>query len=241
MSRVTLRVRFCGELNDFLKPARRDREFEYGAGASDTVKHIIESLGVPHPEIGRIEVNGQTVSWSSQTADGDAIAVFPHATPIILTDRRFVLDGHLGRLAAYMRMLGFDCWYERFADDDMLATIASKEARVLLTRDVGLLKRREIERAYCVRHDLPHDQLREVSRRFALHPHFRPFQRCMDCNGQLRAVSKDEVIDHLPPHTRETKNDFSRCLNCGKVYWRGSHHARMLEWIEELEKQPNIS
>ena len=108
------------------------------------------------------------------------------------------------------------------------------ERRFLLTRDVGLLKRREVEAGYCVRSDQPHEQLREVSSRFALHPQFTPFRRCMDCNGHLCCVSKEEVIDLLPPHTRETKTEFSRCQECGKVFWRGSHHARMVGWIEEL-------
>jgi uncharacterized protein with PIN domain len=131
-------------------------------------------------------------------------------------------------------MLGFDTWYERLADDARLAAVSSGEHRMLLTRDVGLLKRREIEEGYCVRSDKPHDQLREVSQRFGLHSQFAPFQRCMECNGKLYPVSKAEVDAQLPPHTRETKHEFSRCPDCGKVFWRGSHYARMLGWIEEL-------
>jgi len=226
--------RFHGELNDFLAPGRRDVEFEHIAGATDTIKHVIESLGVPHTEIGRVAVNGETRSVSEQLSPGDRIDIFPHAPPVHLKSYRFVVDGHLGRLAAYLRMLGFDTWYERFADDAQLAAISSSEQRVLLTRDVGLLKRREIEEGYCVRSDKPHEQLREISYRFALYPQFAPFQRCMNCNGPLVPVSKAEVDAVLPPHTRETKNEFSRCPACGKVYWRGSHYARMLGWIEDL-------
>lgn len=229
-----VRFRFHGELNDFLKPARRNTDFDHLAGPTDTVKHVVESLGVPHTEFDRVAVNGQTVSSSGQLACGDYIEVFPYAEPVFLADPRFVLDGHLGRLAAYLRMLGFDTWYDRFADDGVLAGVSNSEHRFLLTRDVGLLKRREVEGGYCVRSDKPHDQLREVSRRFALHARFSPFRRCMDCNGLLYSVSKDEVADLLPPHTRETKSDFSRCSLCGKVFWRGSHHARMLGWIEQL-------
>ena len=160
--------------------------------------------------------------------------VFPPAIPVLLEHPRFVLDGHLGRLAAYLRMLGFDTWYDRWADDTQLAAVSSGEERFLLTRDVGLLKRREVRQGYCVRFHKPHDQLREISRRFALHSQFMPFRRCMDCNGPLCPVPKEEVADQLPPHTRETKNEFSRCQNCGKVFWRGSHYARMLGWIEKL-------
>ena len=171
-----------------------------------------------------------------QLSEGDRLDVFPHATPVVLDDARFVVDGHLGRLAAYLRMLGFDTWYDRYADDALLASIAASEHRLLLTRDAGLLKRREVERGYFVRNDKPPDQLREIVRRFALHSLIAPFQRCMDWNGALRLVAKQEVAHLLPPHTRETKDDFSRCSQCGKIYWRGSHHARMLGWIEDLKQ-----
>jgi uncharacterized protein len=231
---VQVRFWFHGELNDFLTPPRRNIEFEHAVGTTDTVKHVIESLGVPHTEIERVTVNGQVLPSSGRLAAGDRVHVFPHPTPVLLEHFRFVVDGHLGRLAAYLRMLGFDTWYDRFADDGLLATVAGGERRFLLTRDVGLLKRRQVESGYCVRSDQPHDQLREVSRRFALRSQFTPFRRCMDCNGHLCSVSKERVADLLPPHTRETKNEFSRCLNCGKVFWRGSHYARMLGWIQDL-------
>lgn len=226
--------RFYGELNNFLKPPKRGIEFEHVAGETDTIKHVVESLGVPHTEIGRITVDGAAVLSSQRLADGDRVDVFPHPEPVFLENPQFVVDGHLGRLAAYLRMLGFDTWYDRFADDIHLAKIASGERRFLLTRDAGLLKRREVDAGYFVRCDKPHDQLREITQRFALRSHFAPFCRCMDCNGLLCSVSKKEVADLLPPHTRETKNEFSRCSGCGKVFWRGSHYARMLGWIEDL-------
>jgi uncharacterized protein with PIN domain len=227
--------RFNGELNDFLSPARRNTEFQHAAGPTDTIKHVVESLGVPHTEFGRVTVNGETRESCSQLAEGDRVQVFPHSEPVALKDPRFVLDGHLGRLAAYLRMLGFDTWYDRFADDVQLAAVSNTEKRVLLTRDVGLLKRREVKRGYCVRSHRPHDQLREVSRRFALPSHFAPFCRCMACNAELSATPKEEVADLLPPHTRETKHEFSRCPGCAKIFWRGSHYARMVGWIEDLE------
>ncbi len=226
--------RFEGELNDFLAPGRRNVEFEHTAGTTDTVKHLIESLGVPHTEVERVEVNGKAIPETQPIADGDHVQVFPHELPVLLKAARFVVDGHLGRLAAYLRMLGFDTWYDRFADDVLLAGVASGEGRFLLTRDVGLLKRRGVEQGYCVRADKPHDQLREIAGRFALQSQFTPFSRCMDCNGALVLVKKEDIADLLPPHTRETKTEFSRCLNCGKIFWRGSHHARMLGWIEDL-------
>ena len=234
MSPVCVRFRFAEELRVFLKPGYRRAEFEYQVGPTDTVKHSVESLGVPHTEIGEFLINSLAAPASAQLSAGDTVDVLPHSEPILLDDPRFVADGHLGRLAAYLRMLGFDCWYQRSADDVLLAGIASGEGRLLLTRDVGLLKRREVDRGYCVRSDKPHDQLREVANRFALEHRINPFQRCMECNGRLFPVTKDAVAELLPPHTRETKDIFSRCADCGKVFWRGSHHARMLKWIEDL-------
>lgn len=234
-----VRFRFHDELNDFLALPRRNIEFEHLTGATDTIKHVIESLGVPHTEIGLITVNGDIVPSSNRLAEGNHVHVYAHTTPIILEHPQLVVDGHLGRLAAYLRMLGFDTWYDRYAHDELLAAIASGEQRFLLTRDVGLLKRREVQAGYCVRSDKPQEQLREVSDRFALHSRFMPFRRCMDCNGRLCLISKEAVIDLLPPHTRETKTEFSRCLQCGKVYWRGSHHARMLGWIQDLTASSN--
>jgi uncharacterized protein with PIN domain len=116
-----------------------------------------------------------------------------------------------------------------------LASISSREDRILLTRDVGLLKRKEVVQGRFVRSDKPHDQLRAVVTGFGLLGRIAPFTRCMECNGVLVSATKDEVLESLPPHTRATKNEFSRCPECGKVYWRGSHHARMLEWIRDLD------
>ncbi len=233
--------RFHGELNDFLPAEKREAEFETRAGVTDTVKHLIESLGVPHTEVAQVTVNKRAVALSQQLAPGDHVEVFPYTEPVHAENIRFVLDGHLGRLAAYLRMLGFDTWYDRFADDPQLASIASTEERILLTRDVGLLKRREVQMGYCVRSQKPHEQLREVARRFALQPHFNPFQRCMECNASLDPVSKAEVSHLLPPHTRETQTAFSRCRGCHRIFWRGSHHARMLGWIEDLGAHANTN
>ena len=224
-------VRFDGELNDFLPPDRKHAEFAYAPGATDTIKHIVESLGVPHTEVARFEADGSVVPGSWQPTGGERVLVFPHT---VQDGLRFVLDGHLGRLAGYLRMLGFDVWYDPFADDVLLASIASREARVLLTRDVGLLKRREVEQGYWIRSHQPREQVREVVRRFALTRQFAPFHRCIACNGLLRSVPKAEIADLVPPYIKETKEEFSRCSECQKIYWRGTHYARMLEFINVL-------
>ena len=238
---IRVLFRFHDGLKDLLAPARRHGEFEHPAGTTDTAKHVIESLGVPHTEIGRIEVNGTAAELSRALHEGDRVDIYPPAQAEPISEPRFVLDSHLGRLAAYLRMLGFDVWYRTLADDVELASVCAAESRILLTRDVGLLKRKEVDRGYLLRSDRPHDQLREIASRYLLRPHIAPFSRCMTCNSLLRVVSKESVLDELPPHTRATKNEFSRCEGCGNVYWKGSHHAKMQQWIEDLISPPATS
>jgi hypothetical protein len=144
-----VRLRFERELNDFLPLDKRFVSFEHTAGTKDTLKHVIESLSVPHTEIREVAMNGHTGDLSKPLADGDDIQVSPHRVPILLHEApAFAVDGDLGRLTAYLRMLGFDAWYERLADDPQLAAISHQEHRILLTRDVGLLKRREVQCGY---------------------------------------------------------------------------------------------
>ena len=226
--------RVAEELHRFLKPAMRTPSFRKAVGPTDTIKHTVESLGIPHTEVGEYRIDGHVVDDTAVITSGEVVEVRPPSGPVHVKDPRFVLDGHLGRLAAYLRMLGFDCWYARVADDQQLARVAASEDRILLTRDVGLLKRREIQRGYCPRSDQPNLQLREVVGRYALADRIRPFQRCMECNGELLPVPKDEVAALVPPHTRATKDVFSRCAECRKIYWRGSHYERMTSWIRDL-------
>jgi uncharacterized protein with PIN domain len=134
-------------------------------------------------------------------------------------------------------MLGFDVWYKRLADDVELAAVSGEQSRILLTRDVDLLKRSKVVRGFYMHSDRPHEQLRDVVRRFDLLDSIRPFSRCMHCNGLLERVAKEMVEDRLPPHTRATKHEFSVCAECGKVYWKGSHHERMLGWINDLRTE----
>jgi uncharacterized protein with PIN domain len=248
----TVWFRFYAELNDFLEPERRYLPFEHRVPTTDTVKHVIESLGVPHTEVDLILVNGTSVPFSQPLEEGDRVSVYPvfesldvrkleRLRPEPLRDLRFVLDGHLGRLAAYLRMLGFDTSYAVNAADPELARISAEENRVLLTRDVGLLKRSAVTRGYYVRSTNPLRQLSEVVQRFDLLASVKAFTRCLQCNALLEPVEKDAVAHRLPPRTRELYDDFRICGACGKIYWKGSHHRRMLSWIHALGAGPQAS
>jgi uncharacterized protein len=146
----------------------------------------------------------------------------------------FIADVHLGRLAAYLRLAGFDTAYDPPWDDAVLARRSAEEGRILLTRDRGLLKRSIVTQGYFVENTQPREQLAELAERFQLRPLMRPFTRCARCNTLLRPAAKAEVLDRLQPRTRALHDEFLECPSCRRVYWRGSHHARIAGWFARL-------
>jgi uncharacterized protein with PIN domain len=240
-------LRFYAELNDFLPPDRRMVSFPYDFFVAMPVREAIEAAGVPHTEVDLILVNGRSVDFSHVIEDGDRISVYPvfesmDITPVLrvrprpLRQPRFVLDVHLGRLAAYLRMMGFDALYRNDYSDERLAGVSGSEDRILLTRDVGLLKRAVVTRGYYVRETSPRRQLEEVLRRFDLLRLAEPFSRCMACNNPLRALEKERAQGLLPQRIFQTHTEFLRCESCGRVFWKGSHYERMLKLIRELTR-----
>jgi uncharacterized protein with PIN domain len=243
MARV--RLRFYEELNDFLAPALRKVTFTHVFDRRASVKDMIESFGVPHTEVDIILVNGHSVDFSYRVQDGDCISIYPvfesldisplvRLRPAPLRSPAFVLDTNLGRLARYLRLLGFDCLYENDYEDRDVALLADREQRIVLTRDRALLQRKLITRGYFVREVRPRLQVKEVLARFDLYRLVAPFTRCVRCNGKLQSVDKQTIEHQLEPKTRKYFDIFRQCTRCGQIYWQGSHHARSLRLIEEL-------
>jgi uncharacterized protein with PIN domain len=243
--------RFYAELSDFLPPVKRQIAFAHYFEGRVSIKHLIEALGVPHPEVDLILVNGQSVDFSYLVQDGDRVSVFPvfesiDITPLVrvrpqpLREPRFVLDTHLGRLAAYLRMLGFDTIYRNDCADEELAQISSQEGRILLTRDRGLLKRGAVTHGYCVRETASRRQLVEVLRRFDLFSAVTPFTRCIRCNGSLEPVSKEAISHRLRPKTRQYYDEFRICSGCDQVYWKGSHYERMQLLVGQILQRRDV-
>jgi len=224
---VQASFRFFGELNDFLPRERRERTFATPCARAATSKHMIEALGVPHTEVGSILVNGAAAGLERLLEEGDALEVHPqraHAAPGV----RFIADAHLGGLARLLRMAGFDTLYENDYRDEEIVAIAAREGRTVLTRDRELLKRREVEQG-CYLHTIrPEAQLRELFERLGLAALARPFSLCLHCNLPLRAVPKAAVLERLPESVRLSHEEFTACDRCGGVFWKGSHHKRML-------------
>lgn len=228
---------FHDELNDFLPPYQRGIPITLRFNDDQSVKHLIESLGVPHTEIGAILVNGRQVESGALLHDGDRVDVYPVAQGHINENNiapRFVVDNHLGQLARYLRMLGFDALYRNDYQDEELARISSLENRTLLTRDRRLLMRNMVQNGYWVRHKIPRQQLVEVLKRFQLCAQVAPFKRCLRCNGLLRPVSKEAVLHRLEPLTKKYFDQFRICPECEQVYWQGSHYERMVGFIEQV-------
>lgn len=243
--------RFYEELNDFLPPERRKADFDYTFERRASIKDVIEALGVPHTEVELILVNGVSVDFDYILADGDRVSVYPvfesldvmplvRLRPAPLRTPRFVLDTHLGTLARYLRLLGFDALYRNDYNDDELAQTSATGHRILLTRDRDLLKRKIVTHGIFVRSDQPRLQLADICRRLDLYESFKPFSRCARCNGLLKPVEKSEVIDRLEPKTKLYYDRFLRCTNCGQVYWKGSHFERMEKLIAQIRGDANL-
>jgi uncharacterized protein len=223
---------FLGRLNDFLPRDQRNQVISVEFRGRQTIKHLAESLGVPHPEIGQVMVNGQERMLDTVTEDGDQVTLHPISNGL-LVQPRFLLDGHLGRLAAYLRMLGFDCLYENDYNDEELAGLAHEEGRILLSRDRRLLMRKIVSFGYCLRALDPLKQLSEVIEHFELKKRIVPFHRCLRCNHPLEPVTKEAILDRLEPLTRLYFDEFQICPACNQIYWKGSHFERMTRLIEK--------
>jgi uncharacterized protein with PIN domain len=227
---------FINELNDFLPHYRKNIAFSLDFEGHQSLKHLIESLGVPHTELERVLVNGQVTESSSRLQDGDQVTVYPADSPMD-GEAYFILDNHLGQLATYLRMLGFDSLYRNDYQDDELAQVSIQEGRVLLTRDRRLLMRKAIRRGYCIHQTDPRLQAAEVLRRFKLNQQVKPFQRCLRCNNPLQVVAKQDIIERLEPLTKKYYDEFRLCPACKQIYWKGSHFEHMQQMILEMEAQ----
>jgi uncharacterized protein with PIN domain len=236
-------LRFYEELNDFLPEERRKRAIAVEVDRARSVKDAIESQGVPHTEVDLVIVDGRSVDFAHLLRGGERVAVYPmfeslDIAPLVrlrprpLRDPRFVADGHLGKLARHLRMAGFDTLYGNDWDDERIVVLAATERRTILTRDRAMLRRREVDRGYCVRAVESEAQLAEVISRLQLEGLVRPFTLCRECNVLLEDVAPEAVAERVPEKVRGLYHRFKRCPSCARVYWEGSHYARMRGILE---------
>ena len=238
-------IRFYEELTDFLPASKRKISYPLYFRDHPNVKHLLEAEGVPHAEVDLILVNGKPVSFDEKILNGDRISVYPvfesfDISPVQvlrlrpLRESRFVLDVHLGRLARYLRMMGFDSLYENNYSDDDLVRISNFEKRAILTRDIRLLMRKEVLRGYWLRSQRINDQVSEVICRFDLRNAIHSFSRCTVCNGIIHPVGEETVKLKFPGYLFSPGTAFFICTNCDHIYWKGSHCMRFETLLRKL-------
>ena len=244
----TASFEFFKSLNDFLSPVNKNKLFRYNFYGTPAIKDAIEAIGIPHTEVDVIIVKGLPVDFFYKLHNDDMVEVYPvnanpmfsksySLTPDLNYPLAFVADVHLGKLAKALRILGFDTNYQNDYSDKSVVEIAEKSDRIVLTRDVGLLKHKLIKWGYWLRSQMVEKQLKEVVSRYNLLPEILPFKRCLSCNGMIKEVAKEAVLEKLPPKTNQYFNAFFQCASCKKVYWKGSHYENMLQVVRRnLEK-----
>jgi len=239
----SVRLNLHGDLDFFLPTRIRGKSIERSLTEKTSIKDVIESCGVPHPEVGLILLKGKALDFGYGVTRDAEIDVYPprigyphfekKALQVAIV-RRFVADGHLGRLTRTLRLLGFDVAYDCRADDRQLLTIMEADSRALLTRDRRLLMHGVVKTGYCPRSQDPDEQTIEVIRRFDLCDLIAPFTRCLRCNAVLQQVAKKDIVEKLEPLTKIYYKQFRRCTGCGQIYWSGSHFTKLHKRLDQI-------
>ena len=248
MSPFTVRLNLHGDLDFFVRSESRGQRIERSLREKTSVKDVIESCGVPHPEVDLILVSGQPADFHYTLATDADIELYPVGAEFqVFKEQRlqattassFVADGHLGKLVRDLRLLGFDVACDSKADDPQLLRVMERENRALLTRDRRLLMHTIVKTGYCPRSQNADEQAVEVIRRFNLLDSIAPFTRCIRCNGLLRNVSKAEIVERLEPLTNIYYEQFQRCTGCEQIYWPGSHFSKLQKRLEKIRLDSN--
>ncbi|MET9931687.1 MULTISPECIES: Mut7-C RNAse domain-containing protein [unclassified Streptomyces] len=238
MNGPEIQISFAPGLRLFVSAERRTGPTPVTTDGASSLGHVVESLGVPLTEAGRLLVDGRPVEAAHVPSAGETVEVEDVTRPqqVPGAPLRFLLDVHLGTLARRLRLLGVDAAYEsEDIGDPALATLSARERRVMLSRDRGLLRRRELWAGAYVYSDRPDEQLRDVLERFA--PPLAPWTRCTACNGELSGADKDAVRARLEQGTEKTYDVFAQCVRCDRVYWRGAHHARLEAIVSDAVRE----
>ncbi|MEH6579617.1 MAG: Mut7-C RNAse domain-containing protein [Amphritea sp.] len=236
--------RFYGQLNDFLYTVRRQRSYSFHFSGLPSLRDAIQAQGVPHIEVDLILVDSHSQPFDYHLSGGERVSVYPRfkAFEIAKSDRfsakplptaRFILDVHLGKLSRHLRLLGFDTLYRNDFEDSYIIDCALREQRIILTRDLGILKQNRVTHGYFVRSTDPNKQIEEVLQAFNVTDKCHPLTRCINCNGKLKRVSKAKIEDIIPEGTKRSYETFYQCQDCLQPYWRGAHHIGLMGKLAE--------
>lgn len=148
---------------------------------------------------------------------------------------RFIADSMLGKLAKWLRIIGYDVTYYPRIPDEELIERAEREGRVILTRDTLLIQRRKArDNHFFVEGDSYKDQLRQVVEHFSLNPLNKTLTRCLVCNGLLLPLDKHDAGKKVPPYVYETQDEFKTCPSCGRIYWGATHKDEMTKQLKKI-------
>ena len=242
-----IKFRFYSRLNLFLDKSSHKKELIHSFFGRQSIKDRIETIGIPHTEVHLILENGTPVDFKHQARGGTLYSVYPFFHNLDLTEDmqlrvpykgkpKFILDTHLGKLARYLRFYNFDTVYQNKYKDKKIVDIAVEDNRIILTRDHGLLKRKRVVYGFFIHHDDPIYQLASVVDRYNLFSYdLKTNSRCPLCNKSLQKVPKQKIVDRLEPLTKKHYNDFQICVNCDKIYWKGSHYQKNQKLLEKVK------
>jgi uncharacterized protein with PIN domain/sulfur carrier protein ThiS len=249
---ISVSIRCYAELNDFLPLERQSADFLFLLPENTSVEMLLEKLRIPPQVVDLILINGTPVNLTYNLKGNDRIALYPVFETFDITSItkvrdnplrqiRFVLDVHLGKLSHHLRMFGFDTLYRNDYTDNVLCRISLEEKRTLLSRDESLIENKALLHAYLIKNKDPRLQLIEVFERFDLYGSTSPFTRCIDCNSLLRPVQKKYILSLIPASVRDWCNEYQRCNQCNRIYWKGSHFKHMGEFVRDiLKRNPSI-
>jgi len=152
---------------------------------------------------------------------------------------KFIADNNVGKLARWLRLMGYDTLLFKQKGDDRMIKTALSEDRVILTKDAQFMKRRLVTngtlKTVHIEQDAPGLQVQEVVKTLGLDYYLKPFALCLECNRALMARSKDEVRDLVPARVFETQTQYTQCLACHRVYWPGTHWEAMGKKLRDLQ------
>ena len=241
--------RFYEELNDFLPEHRKKTDFYATLKGKRSIKDMIEALGVPHTEIDLILVNGISVGFNTILHDNDRISVYPVFESLNITDttrlrklplrrNKFIADINLGNIVKYMRVLGLDVYYDALLSNREIIELSNKEKRIILTKNKQLLKFKDVSHGIFIRPGTTTEQIKRIIDYLDINNDIVPFSRCLRCNTLLKNVSKEQILDRIPPKTKKFCSEFVQCQSCDKIYWKGTHFIKMEKFVRQILDRP---
>ena len=149
---------------------------------------------------------------------------------------KFIADAMLGRLARWLRILGYDVSYESSISDNDLIARAIHEHRIILTMDRKLTERESAKNSLLIESPSYKEQLKQVITHYNIDYKSGIFTRCLVCNSLLASIEKEKIKDKVPPYVYSTQDEFDICQQCGRIYWSGTHRVKMLGMLGEIMK-----